>query len=70
MDGGLLGADAVDEVLACAAENDLAGYRDLGKVVVAVGTGFGVGVIEDDGDAGFGYARLASFVDEILHPIH
>jgi hypothetical protein len=59
--GGYL---AVDEVLALAADGDLARDGYFGAVVVSDGTGGGVGVVEYDGDACLGDSGLALFVDE------
>ena len=44
----------------------LSGYCDLGQRLVADWTSCAVGVVKDYGDTGFGDARLATLVDEIL----
>lgn len=63
MDGLLLRAMAIDKVFACAAEDNLARDRDLAIFFEADGRLLLVSVVENNGDAGFGDARLASFVD-------
>lgn len=62
----LLRAVAIDEVFTGATEDDLAGYGYL-SVFLEANWGFGfVAVVEDDSDAGFGNACLATLVDEVL----
>jgi hypothetical protein len=56
----------VYEVLACAAENDLTGDRDLSIVFEANGALLFVAVVEDDCDASFCDACLPALVDEVL----
>lgn len=54
---------AIDKVFTCAAEDDLARDRDLAIFFEANGRLLLVSVVENNGDAGFGDARLAPFVD-------
>ena len=44
----------------------LSGYCDLGQRLVADWTSCAVGVVKDDSDASFGYARLATLVYQVL----
>jgi len=69
LDRLLLCAVAIDKVLARAAEHDLPSDRNLGIFFEANGRFGFVAVVEDYGDAGFGNARLAAFVDEVLEEI-
>ena len=63
LDGLLLRTVAIDEVLACTSEHDLARDRDLAIFFEANGGLLLVSVVENNGNAGFGDASLASFVD-------
>ena len=57
---------AIDEIFTSSPKNDLAGNRYLSVFFEADwGLSF-VAVVEDDSDTGFGDARLATFVDEVL----
>lgn len=66
LNGLLLCAMAVDQVFGCASEHDLAGYGDLGVFFETDGGEFLVAVVEYYCYAGFCYACLAAFVDEVL----
>lgn len=66
LDGLLLRTMAVDEVLAGAAEDDLARHGNLGILLEADGRLALIRVIEDDGNGGLGDTRLAALVDEVL----
>jgi len=59
------GIPAVDEILAPAAEEDLAGDGHLGTLLVADGTGGLVLIVEDNGNAGLVDAGLALLVHEL-----
>ena len=62
----LLCAVAIDKVLAGATQDDLPSDGNL-SVFLETNRRFGfVAVIEDNGDTGFGNARLAAFVNEVL----
>jgi hypothetical protein len=70
LDGLLLRAVAVDQVFACAAENDLSSDADLRIFFESDWGLLLVAVIEDDCDACFRYSGLSALVYEVLNLQH
>ena len=62
----LLCTVAIDQVFACASENDLSGDADLGIFFESDGGLLLVAVVEDDCDTCFCYSGLSTLIDEIL----
>ena len=62
----LLSTVTIDEVLACATKNDLAGYRDFRILLEAYRALLFVLVVENDSHARFGNSSLSALIYEIL----
>ena len=62
----LLGAVAIDEVLAGSSQNNLSCDGDLGILFEANGRLFLLVIVEDNSDTGFCDASLTAFVDQVL----
>ena len=66
----LLGAVAIDQIFACASEDDLPGDADL-RIFFESDWGFLlVAIVEDDCDTRFCYSGLSTLIDKILTPYY